>query len=348
MRKRIYALFIVTFLICNIIFASQLVHFINKRETQGTSNPTSLNTPKSANVGVLYVLSGNYPAHSTWAKKGDVISFQWYTEPVSVVDFWIMDEADWQKRGEGYLVGNKYLPSFSGSGDFIVPHDDKWYLMFCHPSTSPTYLHYSITTTDFLMISSPNSETTTLSESSLNVNWRTNYATWIKLDLYKGTSFITTLRSHMYNDGSASIQIPWDCSDGDNYKIKISDKYSDEFDFSEPFTIQQRKITMILPMENDVYVPHTTRIIGWNSLGVSPSTLLSINLYLNSTHIFEISNQTKNDGDYEWQVKTYRNKAYSHYQIRIQEASTQKYISLSPLFTITKEKSMNPSDRTNW
>ncbi|KKM07934.1 hypothetical protein LCGC14_1728960, partial [marine sediment metagenome] len=343
MKKRILTLVLLTF-ICNLFLATQLVHFNSREETSTSLDSFFLNNIRSAGDGVLFVPSGRYSASYTWGKEGDIISFEWYTNPAAVVDFWIMDESDWQSIDTGFLTGYKYPPTSSLTGSFTVPHDGKWYLMFSHPAPSSTYVYYSIETTPYLLIYSPHSETSTYTDSSLSVNWRTNYATWIQLDLYKGSSFITTLKDRTYNDGSASVHIPWDYLDGNDYKIKISDDYSDEFDFSESFTIRQRKITVLFPMENDVYVPHTTRSIGWNSLGVGPSAILSINLFLNSTHIFEISNQTENDGDFKWKVRTgvnFLNFTFSHYQIRIQESSTQKYLSLSPLFTITKEKSMN-------
>ncbi len=248
MKKRILTLVLVTF-ICNIILASQLALFISREGTPRNNNSASHNNPKSSGDGVLQVPRGSYPAYYTWAKEGDIISFQWYTNPASTVDFWIMDESNWQRISYGIFTGYRYPPSSSKTGNFSVPHDGKWYLMFCRPAPQPTSVYYSIKTTPYLMIYSPHSETSTYTDSSLTVSWRTNYATWVKLDLYKGSSFITTLHDHTYNDGSVSIQIPWNCSDGNNYKIRISDVYSDEFDFSESFTIQQRKITVILPME---------------------------------------------------------------------------------------------------
>jgi hypothetical protein len=147
------------------------------------------------------------------------------------------------------------------------------------------------------------------------------------------------------------VRIPESCVDGDDYKIKITDNYDDtEFDFRAPFTIQQRKITVLFPMESDELVPFTTFTIGWTSLGVSPSAKLRIDLFLNSTHIHEISNQTENDGIFKWRVLTgvdLINHTYSHYQIRIQDSETQKYIGLSPFFTITKEKFMKITSPVN-
>ncbi len=162
------------------------------------------------------------------------------------------------------------------------------------------------------------------------------------IELYKGDSFKSTLLNHAFNDGYASFKIPEDFKEGDDYKIKITDENSNEYDFSGQFSIKHPKIRILYPLQGDIYIPHTTRSIFWTSSGVNSK--VSIELFLNSSMIILISNETSNNGEFRWAVwqgKEYAQNTYSTYQIQIKDTKAQKYIDSSPFFTITNERYMN-------
>ncbi len=350
MKKKNYT--IITTVIFSILFANilsiQFKFLEGGNNEDAKSNSQNLLNHSGSTMQTLF--PKDLYAVTSWAKKEDVISFQFQTSPLLSIEMWVLTEQQWYDMPyDGLLTDDDGLYTgrdTGGSYTYSPTHTDKWFIAFYNPSSyQTTEIYVEWETTPYIIIRSPNSDTSTLTESTLDVKWKSNIATWVNIDLYRGNTYISNLKESTYNNEFETITIPEDCPDGDNYKIKITDNYhTSEYDFSQPFTIQQRKITILFPKEDNIYVPHTTRSIGWNSLGVSPNSMLSINLYLNSTHILEISDQTENDGDFKWQVWTgvnLLNHSYSHYQIQIQEVVTQKYLSLSPLFTISKEKSMS-------
>ncbi|KKK62742.1 hypothetical protein LCGC14_3001300, partial [marine sediment metagenome] len=95
------------------------------------------------------------------------------------------------------------------------------------------------------------------------------------------------------NNGAEFCQIPENLEDGSDYRIKITGLTSGEYDSSDYFTILKRKIEVYKPYKADILVPHTPYVIDWFSRGVSSK--VRIDLYLNSTYLLEITNETDND-----------------------------------------------------
>lgn len=256
----------------------------------------------------------------------------------------MVDEAEWNTNPKNGIFTNSIFGSKNdkGLGAFYPPHEDKWIIVFRNPTYMTTTVYYTIETSDYIFIRNPSSSTTAYTDSSLEIRWKTNFGTWVNIDLYKGSSFKTSISHHTYNDGYASFHIPEDYNEGNNYKIKITDENSNEFDFSGHFSIEHPKIEVIYPFQDDVYIPHTTRSIIWTSSGVNSD--VNIELYLDSVKILQISNETSNNGEFRWTIwqgDEYALDTYSTYQIQIKDINAQKYIGSSPFFTITKERYMN-------
>ncbi|KKM92664.1 hypothetical protein LCGC14_1216220 [marine sediment metagenome] len=356
MRKKGYT--IITTLIFTILFANMLStqsKFLeggNNEDTRITSQ--DLLNHSGATMQTLF--PKDLFAVTSWAKKEDVISFQFQTNPLLLIEMWALTEEQWYDMPyDGVLTDDDgdYLGiQLGGNFTFSPTHTTKWFIVLYNPSsyrTTEIYIEWGAT--PYIIITNPTSGTSLLTESALNVEWKSNIGTWVNIDLYRGNTLVSTLKESTYNNEFETVRIPESCIDGDDYRIKITDNYDDtEFDFSAPFTIQRRKITVLFPMESDELVPFTTFTIGWTSLGVGPSARLRIDLLLNLTHIQEISNQTENDGIFKWKVLTevnLINHTYSHYQIKIQDSETQKYVGLSPFFTITKERFMRITSPVN-
>ncbi|KKM74570.1 hypothetical protein LCGC14_1399030, partial [marine sediment metagenome] len=177
-------------------------------------------------------------------------------------------------------------------------------------------------------------------ESQLKITWVDNLNEWLKIELYKGSSYVKTLGNNVFNDGAAWITIPDSLDDGSDYKIKINDKSTGEFDYSQQFTIIKRKVSIYQPQMSTVYIPHTIRRIDWIGEGIGE--YVKIDLFLNSTHILNITSQVNTDIQYflwyVWQGNNYSQITHSTYQIRIQDTNNPKYTDFSPMFTITNEK----------
>lgn len=123
--------------------------------------------------------------------------------------------------------------------------------------------------------------------------------------------------------------------------MKLIGQSTGEYDFSSYFTIVERKIELSQPRSDDIFIPHTTQIIDWHSIGIG--THVRIDLYLNSTYILEIENnyQYPDSKRYYWEVwqgENYSSITDSNYQIRIQDTATPKFYDFSSSFTIVNEK----------
>ncbi len=280
---------------------------------------------------------------STWAKNGDWIAYDFETIPSLIIEVSMVNDAEWNAKPNDGIFTNSVFGSKNdkGSGVFFPSHEDKWRVVFRNPTYMTTIVYYTIETSPNIIIRNPSSSTTAYTDTTLEIRWKTNFGAWVNIELYKGNSFKSTLLYNTYNDGYASAYIPEDYSEGDDYKIKITDESSGEFDFSEQFSIKHPKIEVLYPFEGDIYIPHSTRSIIWQSSGINSK--VSIELYLNSVKILQISNETSNDGEFRWTIwqgEEFAQDTYSTYQIQIKDTNAQKYIGSSPFFTITKEHYM--------
>jgi len=341
MKKKLRTLFVVVSVL-SLFFTVKLAN-LNGSEIMENLDDTTHEEVKNSFTGVLDISQGSFSSIHVWAKKGCVITFQWYTDPETFVEFWIMDKSNHDQIGYGIISGYYNGYSTFRNITFSVPHDGSWYLFFYRPSRPSTKVYYTISVSPFLVIYSPTFKTTIYSDSDLEVKWSSNILfSQVQVDLFKGSKFLTTLINSTSNDGSAIVHIPWDYPDGNDYKIRILDKFFDVYDFSETFSIIQKGIVFLYQNEGDILVPHTEHDILWRTIGVS--SVLRIDLCLDSVPVLEITNETINDGEFTWRVWQGSNLSLNtrnSYQFRIQECDTEKYSVFSPVFTITKERTMN-------
>ena len=81
----------------------------------------------------------------------------------------------------------------------------------------------------------------------LNWEWDGDIGANVKIDLFKGDNFITTIIVETENDGSYRWSIPHSLDIGSNYRIKISSRDdTSEYDFSDFFTIEEWNDTSIV------------------------------------------------------------------------------------------------------
>jgi len=85
------------------------------------------------------------------------------------------------------------------------------------------------------------------------------------------------------------------------------------------------------------------RRIEWIGTGIGED--IKIDLFLNSSHILNITSQTNTSLQYfwwyVWQGSNYSKLTQSTYQIRIQDTNNPKYTMFSSNFTITNEKRLS-------
>jgi len=278
---------------------------------------------------------------SGWAKNGDSISFDFSTSPASTMQGWAMDKSQFNNfLASSNPTGTLIAESMSGAGNFFPQYESEWYIVFIKLYSGCTTFTYGFDYSPCIIITRPTSSIRTFTESNLEVAWESeNIAGGITIDLYKGSTYIATLDDLTPNDGIEYCQIPEDCTDGSDYKVKLTAPSSNEADYSDAFTIIRRKVVVSRPKITHTFIPHTSERIEWYSYGTSSK--VRIDLFLNNTQILEIASETEDDQQYLWTVwqgNSYSNITSSHYQIRIQDINNPKYVDFSSNFTITNEK----------
>jgi len=124
----------------------------------------------------------------------------------------------------------------------------------------------------------------------------------IRITLYKGGTYLTTITGNTPNDGLYTWSIPTYLEAGDDYKIRITSNTNEAFfDFSDNnFTIT-RGITVTSPNGMENWELGSTHNINWTSLGnLGPS--LRITLYKEGAHYLTITGDTPDDGSYSWTI----------------------------------------------
>ena len=218
---------------------------------------------------------------------------------------------------------------------------DGHYSKVIKSSSGCTSVTYTVNHSASIIITNPSSSTVVYPGSDLRVEWGSEgmSSEMLKIELYKGSVFEATLETSTINNGAEYCQIPEGLEDGTDYKIKITGLTSGEYDFSEEFTIESRKLFVYEPRRTDVLEPHTNYLIEWHSIGTK--TKVKIDLYLNSKYLLEITSETEDDSYFTWNVWQGENLSTttkSNYQIRIQKYNNSGYFGFSPRFIITNEK----------
>ncbi len=276
-----------------------------------------------------------------WAEQGEIISFDFHTDPEHQIELWIMDNDEYDNFEEtDNLGGIHILTDSSATGEFIAVYESRWYVVFINPTSPCTMLTYNITFPPYIMITHPISTTNIAPGSDLKISWESNIGgEGFKIDLYKGSSFITTINSFTINDGIEYWEIPENYEYGDDYNIKITALTSGEFDYSQEFSIKRVIINVFCPYGDRVLVPYTTQKIVWINTGLGPT--VRIDLYLNSTLVLEITDEAPSGKEFYWEVWQgfeYSSFTYSDYHVRVQDVSDPSIFGFSTYFTITNVK----------
>ena len=270
-----------------------------------------------------------------WSRQGDSITFSF--DASSNIWVYAMDESQWNSFTEQNMLGTQLSTGASDSGIFSPQYESRWYIVFFNYHSYSVSVTYDVTFSPIIRITNPTSSTQIFTESELLVLWESygGITGGITIDLYKGSSFIATLDDSTINDGYQYCQIPETCIDGINYRIRLAS--SSEVDYSDYFTIIQRKLIVSRPLAGAVFVPHTTGRIEW--IGTGTSALVNIDLYANNSFLLNIVNETQDDDEFLWTVGLGTNYASdSHYQFRVEDAINPKYFDFGPNFTILSER----------
>lgn len=188
-----------------------------------------------------------------------------------------------------------------------------------------------------LQVSSPTSGSEWLLDSTLTIEWTSQFAgSQVRILLYQDSDSLCAITPLTSNDGSFDWTVD-DCGNGSatDYRIKIvSASDGTCFDFSDFFTIT-------VPCQMQVSQPTTgsdwnvgeSGSIQWNSSGAGANVMLE--LYQDVSLILEIDSSTANDGSYSWTVDEDGNGAGSDYRIKVTNTADTSCNDFSAPFTIS-------------
>ena len=169
---------------------------------------------------------------------------------------------------------------------------------------------------------------------SLDISWFVADE-YVRIELYKESSFNYLIDSYTYDDGSDSWTIPASIKPGENYRVKIiSYDNASKFAYSDYFSIYEYP-EFLVDIGTEVYsnLPYE---IKWSGYG----GLVKIELfeyYDDDSPIVTIIDSTENTGYYKWIVQGIEDYDTLHY-IKITSLEDEYEYSTTNNFYITKSE----------
>ncbi|MFH0774686.1 MAG: CARDB domain-containing protein [bacterium] len=162
--------------------------------------------------------------------------------------------------------------------------------------------NFSITACPIITVISPNGVESWQRGTSHSITWNSSgVGSSVKIDLYKGGVFNTTIDSYEDNDGLYPWSIPTNLAAGIDYKIKVTDYYnSSTYDYSDSNFSITATITVTSPNGGESWQRGTSHSITWSSIGVGSS--VKIELYKGGVWNSTINSSTSNNGLYSWLI----------------------------------------------
>ncbi|MBS9770267.1 MAG: VCBS repeat-containing protein, partial [Trichodesmium erythraeum GBRTRLIN201] len=169
-------------------------------------------------------------------------------------------------------------------------------------------------------ITFPSNFTSLQTGQSYDIQWTDNIDENVKLELYKGGSFNSTISSSTESDGSYSWAVPTSVTTGSDYQVKItsiSDSSLSDFSNSN-FTIKPEDfITVSSPDGGNTLELGKTYTINWSD---NIDENVKLELYKAGSFFGTISSSTASNGSYSWAVPTSLTTG-NDYQVKITSIS---------------------------
>ncbi|GBD86719.1 ser-Thr-rich glycosyl-phosphatidyl-inositol-anchored membrane family protein [bacterium BMS3Abin03] len=152
-----------------------------------------------------------------------------------------------------------------------------------------------------ILVTKPNGGENWQTGSSHDIKWTDNISEKVKIELFKGESFHSTIKASTFSDGQYPWDIPNDLTPGNDYKIKISSvDDSNVFDFSDAdFTIFPTELTVTKPNGGEIWQTGASHDINWTD---NISAKVKIELYKGEVFHSIIKSSTFSDGQYPWNI----------------------------------------------
>jgi len=247
---------------------------------------------------------------------------------------------------DGWLSDDEYtIASYTlndGSYEWTVPsyQDSGYYYYIEIVSTYDSGVYGS---SGYISISEPDRSITIASPSSgdtwskggtYSISWSSeNAGGYVKIELYKSGSFVSTITSSTYNDESYSWSIPSSLYASSYYHIRItSTSYSSIYTSSGYFSIEDEpSLTITSPSSGDTWYMGETYTVSWSS--ENAGDYVKIELYKSGSYVSTIISSTYNDESYSWDISSSLSTS-SYYVIKIISTSDSSLYDESGYFSI--------------
>jgi len=176
--------------------------------------------------------------------------------------------------------------------------------------------------------------------SSYTIAWSGYPGSYVKIDLYYGSSLYNVIISSTDNDGSYSYTVPSTLPVSSSYNIRItSTANSGCYDASNYYFTVANPLVTYPSVSGITWNVGSTYNITWSGF---PGTVVRIDLYKGTTLFDVISASTSNDGTHPWTVPT--EPAGSDYYVRITSTSNASiYDNSNYYFTIAAFLNVTPT-----
>ena len=154
-------------------------------------------------------------------------------------------------------------------------------------------------------VTSPSSTSNWDCGQTYTIRWTSvrNPSSYVKIQLYKGSSLVQTITSSTYDGGSYSWTVSSSLVDGSDYRIKVSSTLDSScYDYSSYFEITCACVRVTSPSSSSVWECNRTYPISWSR---TPHPTDMVDIWLTKGGGWWILERTEDDGSYSWTVPTW-------------------------------------------
>lgn len=298
------------------------------------------NTLEYDESGYFYIkdksITVNSPTSSSTWFKGETKSITWSSENVGSyfkIQLYKGSSLATTITSSTYKSGTTKYYSWSISSTLSTGSNYRIKITSTSDTAVYDYSDYFAIDERTITLTDPSGGETWYMGQSYTINWDSNNAGSTVTIQYKKSSYYsyTTINSYIANDGSYNWTIPTSLSTG-SYTLKIkSNSYSNIYDESSTFTIDERSIDITSPKSWDKWFPNETYDITWDSKNAG--SYVEITLYKDDVYTATITSNTENDGSYTWSISDIF-APDSNYQIEIRSKDYSFAYDLSLDFSI--------------
>lgn len=287
--------------------------------------------------GLFYIsekfITINSPSSGDILYAGESYPINWYSE----------NAGDYVKIQ--YIIGSVYHTiTYStyndGSYSWLIPStlsSGSYQILITSTSDSSIYgysEYFSIGERSITITSSIGGETWYKGET-YTIAWNSeNAGNDVRIEYAEEYSdYYYSIKPSTSNDGSYDWTISKSLMVGSQYKIKItSNSYSDVYDISGYFSIDQRYIDINSPRGYDKWYPNETHTLRWDS--DNAGNFVDIRLYKSGVYCATIASALDNTGSYTWTISSVFSPG-SDYEIEIRSKDYSSVYDRSNKFSIS-------------